>query len=92
MALPWEPLNMTPADWAAVTPSQVLLSNLVFDHPRVPVAGKLDAAAGRWTRGDDLFPHVVRHDGRLHAADSDCRLLVAAIRGLGHVPCRVIER
>ncbi|OMH32272.1 type II toxin-antitoxin system VapB family antitoxin [Tersicoccus sp. Bi-70] len=78
----------TPKDWAAVPPRQVRLDQLVTTRRTLDLEALL---AEDSTFYGDLFPHVVKWQGRLYLEDGLHRAVRSALHRRAVMHARVLE-
>ena len=85
---PYPAHGCTPAQWAALAPRQVRLSDLVTTKRTLDLDALLDEQS---TFYGDLFAHVVRWNGELDLEDGLHRALRSALHGRQVLHARVLD-
>jgi hypothetical protein len=87
---PWGSTGMTTTRWKTeIVPELVEIRELIATQPGLLLA----ALATGWDKtpiGGDPIPHVIAYDGNLYLEDGHHRVARAALRGMTHVPARVL--
>ena len=85
---PYPEHGLTPADWAAISPSQVRLDDLTTTKTQLDLEHLLDNDS---TYFGDLFAHVVSWQGEFFLEDGLHRALRAALQQRNMLHARVLS-